>query len=85
MDLLLECSPVSVAVFKVARLLVGTVVADARVVQVVGGVGRVDDAGHVRGYHIPVLTQRVVVLPIHTVCVNGGGEGGEEQVDNIYM
>ena len=76
MDLLLECSPVSVAVFKVARLLIGAVVADARVVQVVGGIGRVDDAGHVRGYHIPVLTQRVVVLPIHTVCewrVGGGG------------
>ena len=66
--LLLECSPVSVALLKVTGLLVGAVVANPSVVEVVGGVGRVYDTWDTAGHHALVLAGGVVVLPIDTVC-----------------
>ena len=65
---LLECSPVSVALLKVTGLLVGTVVANPSVIQVVGGVGGVYDTWDTAGHHTLVLAEGVVVLPIDTVC-----------------
>ena len=63
---LLECSPVSISTFKVTRLLIGAVVANASVVEVVGGVGWVYDAWHTVRHHTLVLAEGVVVLPVYT-------------------
>ena len=64
---LLEGSPVSISLLKVTRLLIGTVVADASVVEVVGGVGWVYDTWDTAWHHTLVLAEGVVVLPIDTV------------------
>ena len=55
MNVLLEGSPVSISIVKITRLLMSTVVAYSCVIEVVGGVGWVNDAGNLGRYQAGIM------------------------------
>ena len=71
MNVLLEGSPISISIFKITQLLISTVVAYSSVIEVIGGVGWVNDAGDLGRHQAGIVDQRVVVLPVDTVMCGG--------------
>ena len=71
MNVLLEGSPISISIFKITQLLMSTVVAYSSVIEVIGGVGWVNDAWDLGRHQAGIVDQRVVVLPVDTVMCGG--------------